>query len=174
MKKIENYDEIKVNENKLVLPVGGYECVIKNVKHFEYNSIKKVSLEIDVANGEFKDYYQNKYDEAWQLYDQGYYQAALELALSLPRLEDKEREASTLCLIGVSYGHLREFQKELEYCSMALDLQPDNIEYKILKAFCLFDIKEYDNASNIANDILSNQSLDSIESDSIINLYLLS
>ena len=63
MKKIENYDDIKVTENKPVLQVGGYECVIKNVKHFEHNGIKKVSLELDIASGEFKDYYQNKYDD---------------------------------------------------------------------------------------------------------------
>lgn len=63
MKKIENYDEIKVNENKSILQVGGYECIIKNVKHFEHNDIKKISLEIDIANGDFKNYYQDKYDE---------------------------------------------------------------------------------------------------------------
>lgn len=63
MQKIEKFDEIKVTENKPTLQVGGYECVIKNVKHFEHNSIKKISLEIDIASGEFKDYYQQKYDE---------------------------------------------------------------------------------------------------------------
>lgn len=63
MKIIENYDEIKVTENKPTLQVGGHECIIKNVKHFEYNGVRKVSLELDIANGEFKDYYQNKYDE---------------------------------------------------------------------------------------------------------------
>lgn len=62
MKRIENYDEIKVSEGRGVLPVGGYECVIKNVKHFEHNGIKKVSLEIDIANGDYKNYYQEKYD----------------------------------------------------------------------------------------------------------------
>ena len=62
MKRIENYDEIKVSEGRGVLPVGGYECVIKNVKHFEHNGIKKVSLEIDIATGDYKDYYQEKYD----------------------------------------------------------------------------------------------------------------
>lgn len=63
MQKIEKFDEIKATENKPTLQVGGYECVIKNVKHFEHNSIKKISLEIDIASGEFKDYYQQKYDE---------------------------------------------------------------------------------------------------------------
>lgn len=60
---IDKFDEIKISENKPMLKVGGYECVIKNVKHFEHNSIKKISLEIDIANGDFKDYYQEKYDE---------------------------------------------------------------------------------------------------------------
>ena len=63
MRIIEDYDEIKVTENKPTLQVGGYECIIKNVKHFEYNGVRKVSLELDIATGEFKDYYQNKYDE---------------------------------------------------------------------------------------------------------------
>lgn len=65
MKKIENWNEIKTNEfvenNRLKL--GGHICIIKNVKNYTYNGTDKISLELDIAGGDQKDYYQKKYDE---------------------------------------------------------------------------------------------------------------
>ena len=65
MKVIENWDNIQVTEynesEKFIL--GGKKCKIVNVKNFTYSGIEKVSLELDVIDGENKGYYQRKYDE---------------------------------------------------------------------------------------------------------------
>jgi hypothetical protein len=65
MKKIENWEEIETNEfiESDRLKLGGHICIIKNVKNYTYNGIDKVSLELDIAEGKQKDYYQKKYDE---------------------------------------------------------------------------------------------------------------
>ena len=65
MKKIENWENIETNEYKESekLTLGGHICIIKNVKNYNHNGIDKVSLELDIAEGEQKDYYQKKYDE---------------------------------------------------------------------------------------------------------------
>lgn len=65
MKKIENWDEIETNEYVASerLKLGGQICIIKNVKKYEHNGIKKISLELDINEGEQKGFYQKKYDE---------------------------------------------------------------------------------------------------------------
>lgn len=65
MKKIDNWDEIETNEYVASerLKLGGQICIIKNVKNYEHNGIKKVSLELDINEGEQKGFYQKKYDE---------------------------------------------------------------------------------------------------------------
>jgi len=65
MKKIENWDDIEVkefNENEK-FTLGGKKCKIANVKTFTYNGVEKVSLELDIIEGENVGYYQKKYDE---------------------------------------------------------------------------------------------------------------
>ena len=65
MKKIENWDNIEVkefNENEK-FTLGGKKCKIVNVKTFTYNGIEKVSLELDIREGENAGYYQKKYNE---------------------------------------------------------------------------------------------------------------
>lgn len=65
MKKIDNWEEIEVKEynesEKFIL--GGKKCKIVNVKNFTYSGIEKVSLELDIIDGDNKGYYQKKYDE---------------------------------------------------------------------------------------------------------------
>jgi hypothetical protein len=65
MKKIDNWDEIETNEyvESEKLKLGGHICIIKNVKNYNHNGIDKISLELDIAEGEQKDFYQKKYDE---------------------------------------------------------------------------------------------------------------
>ena len=65
MKKIENWDSIETNEyiENEKLKLGGHICIIKNVKNYNHNGIDKISLELDIAEGDQKDFYQKKYDE---------------------------------------------------------------------------------------------------------------
>ena len=62
MKKIDNWDEIETNEYVASerLKLGGQICIIKNVKKYEHNGIKKISLELDINEGEQKGFYQNE------------------------------------------------------------------------------------------------------------------
>lgn len=62
MKKLNDYENIKVNDGQK-FDLGGKNCIIKNVKSFQYNGIEKISLELDIADGDNKGYYQAKYDE---------------------------------------------------------------------------------------------------------------
>ena len=65
MKKIENWDDIEIkefNENEK-FTLGGKKCKIVNVKNFIYNGEEKISLELDIIEGENTGYYQKKYDE---------------------------------------------------------------------------------------------------------------
>ena len=67
MKKIENWENIEAKDfvEKDKLKLGGQNCVIKNVKNYNHNGIDKISLELDIADGDQKDYYQKKYDEVF-------------------------------------------------------------------------------------------------------------
>lgn len=129
MKKIDNYDDIKVNENKPMLEVGGYECVIKNVKHYEHNGIKKVSLELDIANGEFKDYYQQKYDE--KTGDSKYWDDGATLSFPEEPKEDKEK------------SYFKGLIKAIESYNNNYNWNWDEETLKGLKINCNFSLKEY-------------------------------
>ena len=54
MKKIENWDNIEVKEfnESEKFTLGGKKCKIVNVKNFVYNEIEKISLELDIIEGE--------------------------------------------------------------------------------------------------------------------------
>ena len=130
MKKIENYDDIKVTENKPVLQVGGYECVIKNVKHFEHNGIKKISLELDIANGEFKDYYQNKYDE--RNGDAKYWDDGATLSFPEEPIEDKEK------------SYFKGLITAIQSYNQNYIWNWDEESLKGLKINCNFSLKEYE------------------------------
>lgn len=65
MKVIENWEDIQATEynESEKFTLGGKKCKIVNVKNFTYGGIEKVSLELDVREGENTGYYQRKYDE---------------------------------------------------------------------------------------------------------------
>lgn len=63
MKKIENWEDIEVKEFTERFILGGKKCKIVNVKNFTYNDIEKVSLELDIIDGDNVGYFQKKYDE---------------------------------------------------------------------------------------------------------------
>lgn len=66
MEKINNWEEIEAKgmEDFKSLPVGAYECVIKNAEVYKNPNSGKESFKVnvDIANGEYKDYFQQRYD----------------------------------------------------------------------------------------------------------------
>lgn len=91
MKRIDNWDSIEVKEygefEKFTL--GGKKCKIVNVKNFTYNGVEKISLELDVIDGENKGYFQKKYDErpdSLKFWDDG---ATISFPADLKEAKDK-------------------------------------------------------------------------------------
>lgn len=66
MEKIENWSEIEAKgmEDFKALPIGVYECVIKKAEVHKNQETGKESFKvtIDIASGEYKDYFQRRYD----------------------------------------------------------------------------------------------------------------
>lgn len=66
MKKIENWNEIEAKgmDDFKALPIGAYECKIVNaVENYNEQSGKTtLKVMVDIARGEFKDYFKKKYD----------------------------------------------------------------------------------------------------------------
>lgn len=66
MEKIENWEktEAKGMDDFKSLPIGAYECVIKEAGLYENKESGKKTFRVavDIATGEYKDYYKNRYD----------------------------------------------------------------------------------------------------------------
>lgn len=66
MERINNWNEIdaKGMEDFKSLPIGAYECVIKDarINHNEQSGKDTFKVSIDIASGEYKDYFQKMYE----------------------------------------------------------------------------------------------------------------
>ena len=66
MEKINNWDEVEAKgmEDFRTLPIGAYECVIKEAGEYTSEQSGKTSFRVavDIATGDYKDYYQNRFD----------------------------------------------------------------------------------------------------------------
>ena len=66
MKKIENWNEIEAKgmDDFKALPIGAYECVIKDARlnHNEETGKNTLKISIDIASGEYKDYFLKAYE----------------------------------------------------------------------------------------------------------------
>lgn len=66
MEKINNWNETdaKGMDDFKTLPIGAYECIIKDAKinHNEQNGKDTFKVSIDIASGEYKDYFQKMYE----------------------------------------------------------------------------------------------------------------
>lgn len=66
MEKINNWNEIEAKgmEDFKALPIGAYECIIKeaNIHKNQETGKESFRVAVDIASGEYKDYYQNRYD----------------------------------------------------------------------------------------------------------------
>lgn len=76
MKQFKGYDKVQATVEREQLPKGAYICVIKNAEVKEYKgqngNFEKFEVSIDIAEGDFKDYYatdyrmQNSEDKKWR------------------------------------------------------------------------------------------------------------
>ncbi len=77
MKKINNWNNVQAISDRPQLPVNGYVCRIMDAKVVSYptstgGTIEKLEISIDVAEGEYKDFYANDYrtqtqeDKRWK------------------------------------------------------------------------------------------------------------
>ena len=67
MERIENWSEIEAKgmDDFKSLPIGAYECIIINAVENHNQDTGKTTLKVmvDIAEGEFKGYYQKRFDE---------------------------------------------------------------------------------------------------------------
>ena len=67
MEKIDNWNEIEAKgmEDFKPLPIGAYECVIKDARihNNEETGKETFKVSVDIATGDYKDYFQNRYDK---------------------------------------------------------------------------------------------------------------
>lgn len=70
MNPINNFEKVKAVTEKVQLPVGGYILKIIGAKEVEYSGqngpFKKLEIGFDIAEGEYKGYYQQDYDNQTQ------------------------------------------------------------------------------------------------------------
>lgn len=66
MEKINNWNEVEAKgmEDFKALPIGAYECIIKEAEVHKNQETGKESFKVavDIATGEYKDYFQKRYD----------------------------------------------------------------------------------------------------------------
>jgi hypothetical protein len=66
MEKIENWNEVEAKgmEDFKALPIGAYECVIRDAEVYKNTTSGKESfrVQVDIASGEYKGYFQKRYD----------------------------------------------------------------------------------------------------------------
>lgn len=66
MEKINNWNELEAKgmEDFKSLPIGAYECIIKKAEVHKNQDTQKESfkVEVDIATGDYKDYFQKRYD----------------------------------------------------------------------------------------------------------------
>ena len=66
MKVIENWENVEAKgmEDFKSLPIGAYECVIRKAEIYKNPTTEKESfrVQVDIASGEYKGYFQQRYD----------------------------------------------------------------------------------------------------------------
>lgn len=66
MEKINNWEQVEARgmEDFKLLPIGAYECVIRDASIYKNPTTEKESfrVQVDIASGDYKDYYKNRFD----------------------------------------------------------------------------------------------------------------
>ena len=131
MKKIENWENIETKEftESDRLKLGGQNCIIKNIKNYNHNGIDKISLELDIADGDQKDYYQKKYDEKGE--NAKYWDDGATISFVAEPTEEKDK------------SYIKGLIKAIESYNSGYTWDWDETKLKGKKISVNFSLKEY-------------------------------
>ena len=138
MKKFNNWENVKAASEFVPLPAGGYIVELKNAKVKEYknqngDAFERFEIAIDIAEGEFKDYYANDYcnqtneDKKWKGV----------LRLYLPKEDGSEQDEWTK-------SRFKSFIESVEDSNPGFHWDWDESKLRGKKIGCLFRLEEWE------------------------------
>ena len=137
MKPIQNFENVKPTVEREQLPKGGYIVTIKNAEVKTYgtapDTFEKLEISIDIAEGEYKDFYANDYraqqseDKRWKGVLRQY----------LPKEDGSEKDEWTK-------SAFKALICALEDSNPGFHWDWDEGKLKGLKAGCLFRFEEWE------------------------------
>ena len=138
MKKFNNWENVKAASEFVPLPAGGYIVELKNAKVKEYknqngDAFERFEIAIDIAEGEFKDYYANDYcnqtneDKKWKGV----------LRLYMPKEEGSEQDEWTK-------SRFKSFIEAVEDSNPGFHWDWDESKLRGKKIGCLFRLEEWE------------------------------
>lgn len=134
MKKPKGYDEAKAYTESSRLPAGGYVVEIKRAVPGKYgNGNEYLQISFDICEGEYKDFYQKKYEEDTN--EPKTYKGRIRL--NLPKDDGSEQDGWTLRTLKTNMTAIEESNEGYVW-------DWDEKSLVGLKAGLLFRNKEYD------------------------------
>ena len=138
MKKFNNWENVKAASEFVPLPAGGYIIELKNAKVKEYknqngDAFERFEIAIDIAEGEFKDYYANDYcnqtneDKKWKGV----------LRLYMPKEDGSEQDEWTK-------SRFKSFIEAVEDSNPGFHWDWDESKRRGKKIGCLFRLEEWE------------------------------
>lgn len=138
MKKFNNWENVKAASEFVPLPAGGYIVELKNAKVKEYknqngDAFERFEIAIDIAEGEFKDYYANDYcnqtneDKKWKGV----------LRLYMPKEDGSEQDEWTK-------SRFKSFIEAVEDSNPGFHWDWDESKLRGKKIGCLFRLEEWE------------------------------
>ena len=138
MKKFNNWENVKAASEFVPLPAGGYIVELKNAKVKEYknqngDAFERFEIAIDIAEGEFKDYYANDYcnqtneDKKWKGV----------LRLYMPKEDGSEQDEWTK-------SRFKSFIEAVEDSNPGYHWDWDESKLRGKKIGCLFRLEEWE------------------------------
>ena len=138
MKKFNNWENVKAASEFVPLPAGGYIVELKNAKVKEYknqngDAFERFEIALDIAEGEFKDYYANDYcnqtneDKKWKGV----------LRLYMPKEDGSEQDEWTK-------SRFKSFIEAVEDSNPGFHWDWDESKLRGKKIGCLFRLEEWE------------------------------
>ena len=138
MKKFNNWENVKAASEFVPLPAGGYIVELKNAKVKEYknqsgDAFERFEIAIDIAEGEFKDYYANDFcnqtneDKKWKGV----------LRLYMPKEDGSEQDEWTK-------SRFKSFIEAVEDSNPGFHWDWDESKLRGKKIGCLFRLEEWE------------------------------